>query len=174
MTLKFPIIDITDRADGTHIYWDAAAGIHKYEAPPEGAGGATAVSVYRDAALALGAGSTAIAWDTEERDDGDLWEGVTNPSRITIPTTGWYLVGGKAGAVTNNDQTEVILKKNGTTDIDKAQIYQATNTVEYYTVAARLHYFTAADYVEMYVSTGAANALRVGQTTLNMWAVKIG
>jgi hypothetical protein len=41
VTLKFPIIDPTSRADGDHIYWDSAAGVHKYEAPGGGGGALT-------------------------------------------------------------------------------------------------------------------------------------
>lgn len=37
---------------------------------------------------------TAMTWDTEEFDVGSMHEGVTNPTRITIPTTGKWLVHG--------------------------------------------------------------------------------
>lgn len=46
---------------------------------------------------------TAITWDTEEFDVGSMHEGVTNPQRITIPTTGKWLVYGAILWATKNE-----------------------------------------------------------------------
>jgi hypothetical protein len=42
-----PIIDPTGRADGDHVYWDATAGVHKYEAPGAGGGAGGLIGVQR-------------------------------------------------------------------------------------------------------------------------------
>lgn len=42
MTLKFPIIDPTDRADGKILEWDSASGTHVYVDPPTPGGAAFA------------------------------------------------------------------------------------------------------------------------------------
>ena len=35
---------------------------------------------------------SAISWDVENYDTDSYHESITNPTRITIPTTGWYLL----------------------------------------------------------------------------------
>jgi hypothetical protein len=44
---KMPIIDPTGRADGDHVYWDATAGVHKYEAPGAGGGAGGLIGIQR-------------------------------------------------------------------------------------------------------------------------------
>lgn len=137
-----------------------------------GGGSGVAVRVTRNASLNVGTSEAAIVWDNEVRDDGGLWEGVTNPSRITIPSTGWYLIGAalEAGS-TAGDWWQGYLRLGGATNL-QFDIYFQTTTSTKALQWCQLRYMTAAEYVEIYAQAQATTAITVG-VTANFWAIKL-
>jgi len=92
---------------------------------------------------------TAIEFDTETSDTDAMHEGVTNPSRITIPTDGdgWYIFGffgTKTGNSPDKWMARVLL--NGTTTIGQG----AVSTYETASLSLSAAYpLSAADYIEV-------------------------
>ena len=77
-----------------------------------GASAVKACILAQTTAQTIGTSMTTMTWDTEITDPAGMHEGVTNPSRITIPTTGVYTV--KATVKTAaNSLLRVDLYKNG-------------------------------------------------------------
>ena len=123
-------------------------------------GGSTLAALVTDAShTPAGAGEEAISYDTEVRDDGGFFS-AGSPTRLTIPSTGWYLVTGYCftAAASSTDSFIVALRVNGTTRIAGTRHYETTNAVQWIQTLSTIHYFTATDYVEMTV-TFAAEAL---------------
>lgn len=64
--------------------------------------------------------STDMTWGAESYDDADFWEGVTNPSRLTIPTgvTSARLSAGVRFASNSSGYRQTYLTKNGSPSFD--------------------------------------------------------
>lgn len=91
---------------------------------------------------------TAIVWDAEIRDDNAFWS-VANPTRITIPATGWYTL----SAIV--DWADVAIGKrnsdwrlNGVT-FRTGQSHTAVGVGDVHQSFTFIHYFTAAEWVEV-------------------------
>lgn len=113
MTLKFPIIDPTDRADERIMYWDAAAGVHKYKDEATGVAAAFSGFLLTKSAAQTGlAASTnhAVTFDGEAFDTDTYHDNATNPSRVTVPFDGKYLVGAIGEWAAIADQKQVICR----------------------------------------------------------------
>lgn len=63
-----------------------------------------------------GAATTILSWDSEEADHGGWHEGVTNPSRITVPSAGIYLVHAAVyfNSSSGTGYRHIIMLQNGT------------------------------------------------------------
>jgi hypothetical protein len=96
MTLKFPIIDTTDRSDDRVIYWDATASIHKYKDETGGSGlGDHGARVYHNTTQTNADSTTAaLAFNSERYDTDAFHDNATNNSRLTVPSGqgGTYLI----------------------------------------------------------------------------------
>ena len=57
-----------------------------------------------------------IEWVIEDIDTDSMWSG-SNPTRITIPATGYYFVYVSVLTITDDDFTPIYVKKNGTTEV---------------------------------------------------------
>lgn len=138
-----------------------------------GSGTLSGVRVTRNAALNVGTSEAAIAWDNQVTDTDDYWEGVTNPSRITIPSNGSYHIGATLEfPSTTGDWVQGYLRLDGTTSIQFDIYFQATTTTKSLQWSQFIT-LTASQYVEVYAQAQATTAITPG-ATCNFWAYKVG
>jgi hypothetical protein len=78
--------------------------------------------VYRATTSGSMSTNAAVSWTAQIVDTDDMWEGVTNPSRITINTAGVYAINGSVRMDTTGAYAQYnwFVRKNGT-----AQLWQA-------------------------------------------------
>ena len=150
------------KTDGLYIIDDAGT-----ETGPLGTGGAASATyigakVSNSGATALTASTmTVLSWDTETFDSDGFHEGVTNPSRLTIPTgkDGKYLLHGSVGFGANAAADRIVrIRKNGSDATDLA--YVRTPLAQSGSNPTRMQIqavasLAATDYVELIVYTGA-------------------
>jgi hypothetical protein len=140
-----------------------------------GAGGGSAVAarVTRAAALNVTSTPTAITWDTEERDDGAYWASGT-PTRFTIPSDGWYMLGShvqlNAG---NGDQFYQYFLVNATDQRGLIRDIFTTNGWPKTIHTSELLYLDAGDYVEVFIACDTTQGVGVG-ADVAFWAYRVG
>ena len=94
---------------------------------------------------------SAISWDVENYDTDSYHEGITNPTRITIPTTGWYLLSAMIPWATNaTNLREVLFRLGGTTALAKDSRLAVSGARTNQPLFTPL-YLTAATYIEVVV-----------------------
>lgn len=161
------------KSDGLYVVDDAGS-----ETGPLGTGGGgggtlSGVRVTRNAALNIGTSEAAIVWDNQVTDTDSYWEGVTNPSRITIPSNGSYHIGATLECPsTAGDWVQGYLRLDGTTSIQFDIFFQATTSTKSLQWSQFIT-LTAAQYVEVYAQAQATTAITPG-ATCNFWAFKVG
>lgn len=106
--------------------------------------------------------NTKLTFDTEEFDTANYHSIVTNTSRFTVPTSGYYQIfaqvhwQGASGGTTRR----IAIMKNGTTYISLTRIGPlSTNSPAQ--ECSRLCYLSAGDYVEVEVSQDSGGTLTV-------------
>jgi len=94
---------------------------------------------------------TVIAFDTQDYDTDGIWEGVTNPSRLTCQTTGVYLItgGGYWAGATGGAQRSFYIYLNGATQVAGMVLTPSANGQGLNATA--LLSLTAGDYVQLLV-----------------------
>lgn len=127
-----------------------------------------AARVYNNANISIpDSAVTALTFNTVRRDNGSLYN-VANPSRLTAPVDGWYLITGSALFANSAAGSERAgsIRINGTniaqTDPSFGAAIPPTLNV------TTLYYLTAGQYAEYYVyqnSGGALNILASGNYT---------
>jgi len=110
---------------------------------------------------------TAIPWDNadaEEWDTNDIHSTTTNPSRLTVKTTGKYLIFGFASWVTNTTGLRQIgIRVNGTW---KMEIYCGMDTAGNSRMTITGVFILAAnDYVELFAYQTSGAALNIDTRT---------
>lgn len=105
---------------------------------------------------------TAIIFDTEVYDTSGIWEGVTNPSRLTIPEDGIYHVGGHVSWEADADQIqfEVFLRVNDDFNIAFNIMYWTATDNARLPISSD-YTFVAGDYVELFVFQSNTNSSAV-------------
>lgn len=119
------------------------------------------VRLTKSGTQAVTSGVTAtVTWDVETYDTAAMHDG-TNPSRITIPVTGKYLViaGVAFGA---NAVTALSIRVDGTTEIAR-QAQGNSNLTEGINVST-ITSFTAGQYVEARFTANASNNIQTSNT----------
>ena len=119
-----------------------------------------------------------IVFDTQREDNDNMWEGVTNPTRITFTQGGWYHVGacwqwvGDASA-TGSRYGEIQLNV-GATPIVATQIDEADSSTRAIIQNLGCDYrFSAGDYIQLAVKQVAGVSLSVtaaGNYSPEFWA----
>jgi len=109
---------------------------------------------------------TAIAFQTEDYDDNNLHDNATNNSRITIGTTGRYVVAGKWElSSTGNGDIGIALSVNGTRTVVEYIDTGAVSENKKMTISYPLA-LVATDYVELEIfQTSGGNADTVAAST---------
>lgn len=136
------------------------------------------VSLTKTATQAVGtAAETPVTFDAESFDTDGFHEGVTNPSRITIPTGlgGKYLIGGSAtiAGLSTGHRFIVFFKKNGSILSGYNGNYSAVNPGTLGASVSALVELAVGDYIELVVYHNAG-ANKDVQTTASvgttLWA----
>ena len=116
-------------------------------------------SVYRSSSKLLGSNIPyAIDWDSELFDGNAMHDTITNNSRITINTSGYYLVNAQLSWdwSASTADCQMWIKKNGTTEIIKGlEMHQTTTS--HNQALTKVVYLSAGDYIQCYAEhfTGA-------------------
>jgi hypothetical protein len=135
--------------------------------------------VYRDATTTglADSSTTTIDFDTEILNANAMWEGVTNPERITIGEDGIYdisLLVGWVGVALANGPVEAQVVLNGATIIGRNRILMVgTDTL--YLNASFFYSLSATDYLELDVinNSGQTLSLTSGSDGPSLQAIKI-
>ena len=138
--------DISDSAVGTSEVADGAVGANDLAAIPH-----AEVQISADQSIPSAA-VTALSWDTEVEDGWGMHDGV-NPTRLTAPTAGLYLVQGNGrwqGAAAGATTLEAILNVNDGGSID-TQVVAPSAATNYRADVMGIYRFDAGEYVEMVV-----------------------
>lgn len=151
-------------------------------------GGATSFSgakVYFSGATSVASGSVlTLGWTAEEFDTGTYHDNVTNNSRLTAPTTGYYVVGYDIAISTNVTTSCRVLGtiyKNGDnstgtpvrgtrSEQDAAGMASANPAVNAQAVVS----LTAGDYVTFGMYQNSGSTLSFDLTLCAFWAYLIG
>ena len=115
---------------------------------------------------------TKVSFDTEDRDDHNFWEGVANPTRLTIPVTGWYIIQGEFTFASNTTGVRYVdFLWNNTTGIAGSHALPVTGASIHVLSAFGIRYFTAGDYVELraYQTSGGNLDITLAQVAIIQW-----
>jgi hypothetical protein len=142
------------------VEWGAAVGGGGGSSQPVDDG----ARVYRSTSQSIANNTTtAIQFDTVERDDNDYADLGTNNDRLTILEAGWYVVSGSLRyAVNATGARSAWLEANGANAFGMQRI-QAVTTASTNTnlTAVGVRYFAAGDYVRLMASQSSGGALDV-------------
>lgn len=136
-----------------------------------------ACRVYRTTAQTIANSSnTALAFNSERYDTAAMHDNVTNNSRITIPTTGIYHVGGGIEWSATGAYTQaVFIIKNAATFL--AQITAESGAPLSRVNLSTTDKFNAGEFVELWVvqfSGGNLNINATGNVSPEFWATWVG
>lgn len=110
---------------------------------------------------------TAISFDSEEYDTDGYHEGVTNPTRLTVPATGVYLVTGSFGwSTASATGSQILIRSNGTNYLSNSAIPTGHVSNAGSMTTSRIVALSATDYVELIAWQNSGGALLV-QTAAN-------
>jgi hypothetical protein len=159
--------DNTEYLDGT-LNWST----------PAGGSTVPVVRLRHSANQSLSSGSAvALDFDTEDVDTDTMHNGVDNPSRITIVTSGKYLVIGGCSFTSNATGSRALsIYKNGTTFVARYAIGAAPTLPTIIEVRSVLN-LVAGDYVQLKAeqdSGSSLNALSVAEYSPVFSAYKVG
>ncbi len=130
-----------------------------FTTPAEGTVSAARVS--QSAGQSITTTLTAINFDTETFDTNTFHDNVTNNTRLTIPSTGYYSVTG----IVNTDANAVAyggIRLNGSTYIAKAGIGNAGASTANGLVITVTYYFSTNDYIELMGAFGTTQTTKSG------------
>lgn len=103
---------------------------------------------------------TLIDWTAVNNDDWGCWAASPNPSRLTAPITGRYMVIGAARFEANATGLRAAwIQQDGTTTIAHTRLAASPTTPTQFQVVSAPLNMTAGQYVEMYVRQTSGGAL---------------
>lgn len=169
------------KSDGVYFVDDAGVvtGPLSEAAPGGGFPTFSGVSLTKSATQSVNStSSTAITFDGETFDTDAYHDNVTNPSRITVPATGYYMVGGSIEITGLNSGKYLILRlrKNGTTVLDgRSRQYSALNAGTIGIPYSKIVPLTAGDYVELMAEHDHGSALNVRESAngTTFWCYRV-
>lgn len=136
----------------------------------------TSARVYNSANLSTADSTlTALTFNSERFDNGDLHSTVANTGRLTVPITGLYLIGGNVEwAAHATGLRELNIRLNGTTYIETDSRLSAGAFRSTFQAVSTLYRLAATDYVELVgqqASGGALNVLASASYSPEFWAI---
>jgi hypothetical protein len=145
-------VDANNIADGSINNAKVAAGVQtvKFSNPYK-------FSAYLAGAQNVGTGATKVLFDTENFDTGNNFDITTNKGRFTAPVAGFYQFNTNVSTTTAGSGTNIAVYfyKNGSPIVLGANIPAAAGNNPGTSLSTLLS-LNAADYVEVYIATGAA------------------
>ena len=127
--------------------------------------------VYASATQSFGNATAALfTWDSESYDTNSYHSTVTNTARLTVPTTGYYLITAKIMWASNSNGVRITeLKKNGTSVGYIEQGADDTTAVN----LTEVLYATASDYFDVtgYQNSGGTLATAFGGEAMNFFSI---
>ena len=120
-----------------------------------------------------------ISFDTEDFDTDGFHEGVTNPTRLTIPSGqgGIYMVGAQGYFSVGGARNIITIRKNNNSALDVASV-EATGTGTGHTprlATSTLVALVATDYLEMAVFADSSRNLdAIAFSSPVLWAYRVG
>lgn len=111
---------------------------------------------------------TQVSFTGESVDELSAWV-IGSPTRLTIPTTGWYMVSAYTSYANNSSGrrlTSVIL--NGTTEVITTDYRMPVNGGTTNVTIAGLAYLTAGDYLELQVYQTSGGSLTVTTSVVTL------
>lgn len=118
---------------------------------------------------------TELVWDTEIFDISDFWD-VANPTRLTAPVDGYYLIGGNCPLDSDSDgDRELHIDLNGNTQLASQKI-RATAGGTARLVVQTLYFLSAGHYVELVCWHNSGNDLNttVSGVDRGFWITRMG
>ena len=114
---------------------------------------------------------TALTWNSESYDLGDLHSTSANQSRITITDAGYYLIsaGVQWAASSAGTYRYLLLEKNGNTDLAFDSKPPGTAGIALTQAISDVQYLAAGDYFELYVKHDKGADLTVTAGSANTW-----
>ncbi len=131
--------------------------------------------VYQNTGTSLGTGNTdgaAMEFQVEAFDTNSFHDNAVNNSRLTIPTTGKYLVGGSMMDTGSNLTAKVQIKLNGTTFIAGSG-FSGGNGITPTAAVSTIYEFTAGDYIELFGASVSSSRTSSGDIRTNFWITSI-
>ena len=114
-------------------------------------------------------GLSAMSFPSESFDDDTMHENVTNPSRITFKTAGYWMVGGAIhiGGTASSGPIGVTIRLNGTSNIGAGggALYAGAGG------ACTMRHFDLNDYVELFGISPSSAGSGSGDDKTNFWAI---
>lgn len=132
-----------------------------------GGGGSPAIGARIERTAALSAATSVnlnVPFDTAVNNTYGLYNS-SNPTRLTVPTTGWYVIAGSCRwAANNSGGRRIYIFKNGATYIAGSATPSAASMNDVYTSVSVVAYLLAGEYVELQLNqnSGGSLALDVG------------
>lgn len=124
-------------------------------------------------------GAVAIVFDTEDYDNDGMWEGVTNPDRVTIQTSGIYLVIGQVHweGPSNDGYRITYLSHSVAGYIAQSIVYHSADTMRPFSQTVSTWECTAGQYFRLLVFHDKAPNLDVkadGVQAPSLQVIRIG
>lgn len=149
------------RSDGTNPIWEGFRG----------------ASVYRNVVESIpNAAYTRATFTIEMFDTNNFWD-AGNPSRLTVPRAGYYLVGGKIGwdiNPTNVREVKLYINGSGATYAAMSNACIALSGVLTRLTIVFLVHLSAGDYVELFLWQNSGGALNHGGDRSYFWILDVG
>lgn len=125
--------------------------------------------------------TTVVAFDDEQIDNNGMHSTVTNNSRITIVTEGFYVIGFNGTFAAGADYTRSFaeLRVNGATPLARMQTPGTSTSTQQTLCVQTMQFFAANDYIEVQVyQDNTANTARNLEVTADrspvFYAARIG
>jgi len=117
--------------------------------------------------LAVSGTPQTVDLSTPLKNSNNLWEGVTNPSRITINRPGWYRVSAfvEFAASATGDRDVRIIKNGSATTILAQAVVKSATLITCLTISAPV-YLIAGDFVQLVANQTSGGALDLIATAL--------
>lgn len=135
----------------------------------DGWGGAVSGAMVARAALqTFTTTAAAVSWDTEARDDENYYSNI-NPTRFTIPVSGWYTIVGTVTQSIDADDAQLLYwRKNGAAESNTQHKTRGgiSTTITTYSQVVDTDYYTAGDYLELMVSNRTGNSTCYARATI--------
>lgn len=106
---------------------------------------------------------TKISFDSVDSDDWNCWDLSPNPTRLTVPVTGRYIVTGNVSfEAASAGHRAINIYKNNTTELARSDFLPVSNSIDTHsTVTTHALTLTKNDYVELRVWQNSGSTLNI-------------